>query len=54
MVRDDNVTTGVIMVMKELGTMNDGNDDDFDGFGDSQPVVDGEQLQATTHLPSPA
>ena len=42
------------MVLKELGTMNDGNDDDFDGFGDLQPVVDGEQLQATTHLPSPA
>ena len=39
------------MVMKELGTMNDGNDDDFDNL---QPVVDGEQLQATTHLPSPA
>ena len=48
------MTTGVIMVMKELGTMNDGNNDDFDGFGDLQPVVDGEQLQATTHLPSPA
>ena len=48
------MTTGVIMVMKELGTMNDGNDDDFDDFGDLQPVVDGEQLQATTHLPSPA
>ena len=48
------MTTGVIMVMKELGTMNDCNDDDFDGFDDLQPVVDGEQLQATTHLPSPA